>query len=207
MAAPAHADDLITLLVDGSIAPSVAPGSTVSLDNVFTGIAGGINTITWIAVGAPGGAIYIFIPPTILGHVINFFGGSSGGQIDCSVPFGGPGSLFASTGTLTATMSGCTGTNPLWKLDAAPQTPAQIESDCDNGIVPSTTGTATNGDTLTSGDYGVISCYDSHSPLAGSFKSALQAFATPEFGSLAFVLALGIAGLVLVRRRVLSPKL
>jgi hypothetical protein len=208
-AAPAHADDLITVLVNGAVNPTVPPTSTVQIDNIFTGGMNGENTIHWIAVGTPGGQIYIFVPP--LGY-IDFFGGSgtSGGSADCVVPFGGPGSMSHGTPTGTASQLGCLviASNPLWKLDATAETASQLEADCDATTTPTTTGSASDGDTSQSGTYGVMTCW-ANFPITTTFFSAVQLFRVPEFGSLALVLAIGVVGLVLVRRRLVpqTPQL
>lgn len=200
LAVPAHAADLVSVKINMADNPSVSPGSTVSIDNVFNGIPSGSNVVIWIAVGVPGGQVYLFEPG--LGHYLNFNGGVSGGSIVCSVPFGGSGSLSTSGATGTATVSNCSGSNPLWKLSAATETYTSLQTDCSQGVTPGTgLNPATGGDTSLSGTYGVIACYFNGSPIYNWFLTFPGIFSVPEFGSLAFLLALGV-GLVLVRRRV-----
>jgi hypothetical protein len=205
LAVPVYADDAVLVFVNGAINPAVPAGSVVTINNAFVGIASGENVVIWLAVGTPGGAVYLFEPGP--GNYIDFHGGASGGSITCNVPFGGSGSLSTSGASGTATVDHCSGTNPLWSLSATTETPSDIETACDGGHTPAVTGSPTSGDTSTMGLYAVVACYYNGIPIVGSFKTPGQLFSVPEFGSLAAALTLGLVALVFVRRRVVDTGL
>lgn len=195
--------DLISVLVNGKINPTIVSGSTAQLDNIFTaGPLGGVNTIEWIAVEVPSHLVYVFIPPGI-GNVINFFG-AAGDSNACVVPFGGPGSLQYVVLSGTPTQSGCSSSysNPLWHTTT--ETASQVQADCSASGTPTVSAAVGNGDTSLSGYYVVMACYNQHNPFVTQFSSAYQVFRAPEFGSFAAVMAIGVA-LVVLRRRMFPP--
>jgi hypothetical protein len=198
--APAVFANSIGLTVNGTANAAIVPGSTVAINNVFSGLAGETDTLTWVGVVTPNGNTFIFAP----GTNIVFSGGASSGGVTCNVPYGGSGSLSVTGQSGTASVTGCSGSNPLWLQTTSTQTLGSLSTACtaSPNSPPATSGSASNGDTSQKGTYEVLACYSS-TTLSGSFTSADQTFTTPEFGlGLGIAVAVALIGFALLRKSV-----
>src|SRR2546427_8091350 len=95
----------IAVFVNGTSNPSIAPGSTVQIQNVYTGIPTEVDTLMWISVTTPscdglGNCITYILGGTVtLASPIAVFSGT--GAAECDAPYGGPGAISVWTGATT----------------------------------------------------------------------------------------------------------